>query len=170
LKEDTLKDRVRETLSELDTGTSNEKRSSVATLQSVEVMKKLRLTDGHASRNVLSHRNKLILGKPSFLSTPESSTESTNVAPPEPLEQVPVPAKRSTKFDVLADQRDTMKHIAAAIKEATETKVALVQDKRLLLAAKITASKLLELKEMRAIGIINEEDFLAEVRILYGRK
>ena len=46
LAEKTLKERLRETLSELDTGTSNEKRSSVAVLQSEEVLKRIRLTKG----------------------------------------------------------------------------------------------------------------------------
>jgi hypothetical protein len=48
-KENNLKDRVRHTLTELDTGTSNEKRSSTAVLQSEEVLKRLPLTESHAA-------------------------------------------------------------------------------------------------------------------------
>ena len=39
-KETTLKERIRETLTELDTGNSNSKRSNTAVLQSQEVLKK----------------------------------------------------------------------------------------------------------------------------------
>ena len=62
-KENNLKERVRETLNELNTGTSNEQGTGRAALQSNEVLKKLKLTNGHASRNVLQHRSNIIHGK-----------------------------------------------------------------------------------------------------------
>jgi hypothetical protein len=53
--EDTLKDRLRDTLKEMKTGTNNEPDIDVATLQSDEVMAQLRIIDGHANRNVLKN-------------------------------------------------------------------------------------------------------------------
>ena len=54
--EDTLKDRLRKTLKELKTGTSNEEGSEKAVLQVDDVLTRLRGTDSHATRNILKIR------------------------------------------------------------------------------------------------------------------
>ena len=58
--EETLKDRLRETLKEIKTGTSNDDNSNKATLQCDEVLEQLKCTDGHAARNVLKRRQSII--------------------------------------------------------------------------------------------------------------
>jgi hypothetical protein len=55
----TLKGRVRETLEQLQTGTSNNKGES-ATFQSLEFLKRIKATDGHATRSVISIRHKIV--------------------------------------------------------------------------------------------------------------
>jgi uncharacterized protein YifE (UPF0438 family) len=82
-KESNLKERVRETLNELETGNSNPKRTSSVALQSADVLKKIRLTNGHASRNVLKYREKLMNdGLPDALTTSgrTSTTASTTLS------------------------------------------------------------------------------------------
>jgi hypothetical protein len=51
-----LKDRLRETLKELKTGTNNEENPEKAILQNLEVFIQLQSTDGHAMRNVIKKR------------------------------------------------------------------------------------------------------------------
>ena len=58
--EETLKDRLRETLKELKTGTSNEKGSNRAILQADDVLTRLRNTDSHATRNILRLRQSML--------------------------------------------------------------------------------------------------------------
>jgi hypothetical protein len=58
--EETLKARLRETLKEIKTGTSNDDNSNKATLQCDEVLEQLKCTDGHAARNVLKRRQSII--------------------------------------------------------------------------------------------------------------
>lgn len=109
--EKALKERVCEALTELDTDTSNGKRSNLATLQSDEVLKKIRLTDGLASRNVLLHRASLIAGNKTFLLLPpplakvEASSHSRAAAVSKPR----------TKAIMLQDQVDTIANISTTL-------------------------------------------------------
>ncbi|KAL2643144.1 hypothetical protein R1flu_010731 [Riccia fluitans] len=57
--EDTLKQRLRETLDEIETGRSNEKGGSTS-LQSDNIFEKIRQTNGHATRNLLMTRSDII--------------------------------------------------------------------------------------------------------------
>ena len=58
--EDTLKNRLRETLKELKTGTSNEEGSEKAVLQAEDVLTRLRGTDSHATRNILKIQQAMV--------------------------------------------------------------------------------------------------------------
>ena len=58
--EETLKDRLRETLKELKTGTSNEEGSDRAVLQADNVHTHLRNTNSHATRNILRLRQNML--------------------------------------------------------------------------------------------------------------
>ena len=69
--EETLKDRLRGTLKELKTGTSNEEGSDRAILQADDVLTRLRNTDSHATRNILRLRQS-ILDQASGVATPPS--------------------------------------------------------------------------------------------------
>jgi hypothetical protein len=55
----TLKGRVRETLEQLQTGTTNNK-GEPATLQSSEFLKRIKATDGHPTRSVISIGHKIV--------------------------------------------------------------------------------------------------------------
>jgi hypothetical protein len=58
--EETLKDRLRETLKEIKTDTSNEDNSTKVTLQCDDVLEQLKCTDRHAAWNVLKRRQSII--------------------------------------------------------------------------------------------------------------
>ena len=58
--EETLKDRLWETLKELKTGTSNEEGSDRVVLQADDVLTCLRNTDSHATRNILRLRQNML--------------------------------------------------------------------------------------------------------------
>jgi hypothetical protein len=57
--EETLKNKVRETLEQLQTATSNTPNTPAA-LQSTEILKKIKETNGHATRNLISLRHSFI--------------------------------------------------------------------------------------------------------------
>ena len=58
--EETLKDRLWETLKELKTRTSNDEGSNRAILQADDVLTRLRNTDSHATRNILRLRQSML--------------------------------------------------------------------------------------------------------------
>ena len=58
--EDTLKDRLLETLKELKTGTSNKEGYEKAVLQADDVLTRLRSTNSHATRNILNLRQTMV--------------------------------------------------------------------------------------------------------------
>ena len=155
LAEKTLKDRVRETLGELDTGTSNTKRSNVAVLQSDEVLKKIRLTDGHASRNVLSHRSSIIAGKPSFVSPPSSPGFDLNFTRP-------TKTKNQTKAGLLAEQVESIGKICATLSGSSAKRDAL-------LAVKIRTAEMKELKLLSDLGEISEEEMKRKVLLMMNK-
>ena len=71
-QEETLKERLRDTLRELKTGTSNEEDSDRAAIQPEDVIDAIRATDGHAARNVLRVRQSMIDARSPSLGSSES--------------------------------------------------------------------------------------------------
>lgn len=71
-QEETLKERLRETLRELKTGTSNEEDSDRAAIQPEDVIDAIRATDGHAARNVLRVRQSMLDARSPSLGSSES--------------------------------------------------------------------------------------------------
>ena len=108
LAEKTLKDRVRKTLCGLDTVTSNTKRTNVAVIQSDDVFKNIRITDGHASRNVLSHRPSIIAGKTSSVSSSSSPGFNLNLTKP-------TKTKNHTKAGLPAENVESIGNICATL-------------------------------------------------------
>jgi hypothetical protein len=87
--EDSLQERLKETLRELKTGTANDEGGEKATNQNEEVMMRLKTTRGHARRNVLKMRADLCNGVPvknecedTELPTKENATASTGAKRP----------------------------------------------------------------------------------------
>ena len=164
LAEKTLKERLRETLSELDTGTSNEKRSSVAVLQSEEMLKRIRLTNGHASRNVLTHRANLILGKPSFLSEQSSPGEKSRAVCSAPKDAAPT--KPVSKAAMLDKQVNAITSIGQSLAESSSQRSAALAKLDALTEVKIRREKLKELKELKEMGIITEQEMREKASVL----
>lgn len=166
ISEKTLKERLRETLTELNTGTSNEKRSGTAVLQSDEVLKKIRLTDGHASRNVLSHRANLVLGKPTFLSPPPSpvlaaDNNNAGAAPAAPV----IIAKPLSKVALLEKQVNTIASIGSTLATTVtqqdvliKSKAASASKREALMEIKIRRQALAELKDLHEMGLLTIEE------------
>lgn len=176
--EKTLKERLRETLSELDTGTSNEKRSNTAVPQSEEVLKRIKLTDGHASRNVLIHRTNRIVGKPTFLSPPPSpETMSQHAQEFDPSSAAPQsgvnhpkissePVKKPvSKMAMLEMQVNSIASIGGTLAESAAKRNAMIELKATsaskrdqLMDIKIRREQLLELKQLLDMGLITNEE------------
>jgi hypothetical protein len=140
--EDTLKDRLRETLKELKTtGTSNEEGSDKKVLQNDEALAQLKTTtDGHATtRNALKRRQ-------SFTSTPTD--------------------KAMTMAELLQQQSRSIVALAHQFQSSSEKRDALVAAKLEISNEKKNKVKISNLKAARDLGVITEEEFKAQVKSL----
>ena len=132
--EDTLKDRLRETLKELKIGTSNEEGFEKAVLQLDDVLTRLRSTDSHATRNILKLRQTM-LEQSSFGGNPptlgqvqdgsvhlQTSGGGRGHCSPSPSSTQKLP----TKAELLAAQSKSMTAIARTMEARSEGKGALL--------------------------------------------
>lgn len=76
-KADNLKERLRDSLKELKTGTSNEENAEKVVIQCNHVMARLRCTKGHAKRNVLWKRHTILTS----IVVLQSKLESSDIEP-----------------------------------------------------------------------------------------
>ena len=167
--EENLKDRVRQTLRELKTGTSNQKGTAV--VQSTEILGQIRLTDSHASRNVLSLRNSILMGdsaqsppttpkrspSPARIDHPVSSSASQDVR-----SEPPVKKSRLSKAKMLERQVHTIDKIQKTLASSADKRAKLID-------AKIRSHELATLKELRELGILSDEEFKEKVRTLISQ-
>jgi hypothetical protein len=164
--EETLKFRVRDELSQLKTGTANQG-NGCAELQAEGVLDQLKPTNNHAKRNIIQQRQ-LILSEKLKLSPgfPEQSA-STAIAPSQSthsrLAECTETAKAGggvkSKAKLLAEQSTAIIDMAADFK-------ATVESRKPYLEAKMLRIKLANLKELKDLGIIDEEEFKIEARKL----
>ena len=164
-KENNLKERVRETLNELNTGTSNEQGTGRAALQSNEVLKKLKLTNGHASRNVLQHRSNIIHGKGETVSS-VGSDDAKSVGT-----FSTVGSSRKTKAELLDQQAQSLRSMAQSMQTSTSMRQALLAQKVQESAQRIEQGKLAirqqeldYLQSLRSANVITQEEFEQQVR------
>lgn len=80
-RQESLKDRLRDTLKELETGNSNAKNAEKAALQSHSVMASLRCTDGHARRNVLRKRATILQSTAEGLDLSDEGSGDSDTGP-----------------------------------------------------------------------------------------
>lgn len=156
MTEPNLKERVREALEELKTGTSNSEGTGKAELQSGDVLSKLKLTDGHAKRNILSHRRALIAVNE--VPRQESSRVHDTSSNDNPSLNQLLPKK--TKAAVLDEQSSAIVAMSKSMQKSTH-------DRSRLIDAKIRKEQLSTLKDMKDYWVISEEEFHQKVRSIF---
>jgi hypothetical protein len=164
--EETLKFRVRDELSQLKTGTANQG-NGCAELQAEGVLDQLKMTNNHAKQNIIQQRQ-LILSEILKLSSgfPEQSA-STAAAPSQATRSRLVECTEiakagggvKSKAKLLDEQSTAIMNIAADFK-------ATVESRKPHLEAKMLRIKLANLKELKELVIIDEEEFKIEARKL----
>jgi len=174
--EDTLKDRLRETLKELKTtGTSNEEGSDKKVLQSDEALAQLKAaTDGHATtRNALKRRQSFIDGTThALISYPTSSSIGAD-GPKSAPSSTSGPSSTSTPTDkamtmaeLLQQQSRSIVALAHQFQSSSEKRDALVAAKLEISNEKKNKVKISNLKAARDLGVITDEEFKAQVKSL----
>lgn len=186
--EETLKDRLRENLKELKTGTSNEEGSDRAVLQADDVLTRLRNTDSHATRNILRVRQNMLEqassgggNSPTTFSQPSSpGMAPSQVQDVNPIWQAsshgagtrsPSPSsnqKLPSKAELLAAQSQSMSSIARSMQTRTEGKEALYSLKMDIEMEKKKAAKIANLERAKDLGAITDVEFRFEVRAVLG--
>ncbi|CAK4679869.1 hypothetical protein LEN26_017712 [Aphanomyces euteiches] len=139
--QETLKMRLRGELSALNTGNSNVG-DGKACLQSDEVLAELKMTNGHAKRNVLIERSNIINGEPG-VTIPQKSTYQ---------KQDPASKQKPTKVEMLQQQVESLNVLADAFRKQQE-------DGKQYNEAKLTKVKLENLKTLKAMGVLTEDEF-----------
>ena len=147
ITEETLKIRVREELTSLKTGTSNENEKK-AELQAESVLERLKMTPGHAKRNILKERIAIISGKPN-ISVP--SGDSDLVSPKTARTVNP------TKAQLLAVQSSAIERIATVISGLRQDRKESTKDKQL-------QTKLNNLERLVKLGIMTTDEMKANVK------
>ena len=186
--EETLKDRLRETLKELKTGMSNEEGSDRAVLQADDILTRLRNTNSYATRNILRLRQNILEQAPSGggnLPTTFSHPSSPGMVPSQVQDanlglQVPTcgagtrspspssSQKLPSKAELLAPQSKSMKSIARTMEVRTEGKEALLSLKMDIEMEKKKARKIANLERAKNLGTITDVEFKSEVRAILG--
>lgn len=157
-KETSLKDAVRKTLKELNTGNSNEKSSERACLQKDTVLQQLKLTDSHAKRNILAQRQAIL-----------SSASSVPLVPSPKEQNGPdkdVELARPSKAQALELQAKSIASFCCNYEKSTAARDTYLKRKTEQLERKAKRARLAELKEAKALGLIGEQQFEAEARKL----
>jgi hypothetical protein len=118
LDQDTLKARVRETIEALGTGNSNEKRGQ-ATLQSEELLKQIKATNPHASRNLIALRQELVQSNNSVDSFTAPSSGGGDRARVQPIANSVPEGAATTKGKFLRSQVKSLENISKDFEEST---------------------------------------------------
>ena len=165
--EDTLKDRLRETLKELKIGTSNEEGSEKAILQADDVLTRLRSTNSHVTRNILNLWQIVVDQSSSGGNSPmpgqvQDGTVHSQASGGSRGQRSPSPSlahKLPTKAELLASQSKSMSCIARTVEARTEGKRALLSMKMDIQMEKRKAARIANLEHARDLGAITEAEF-----------
>jgi hypothetical protein len=151
--EDALKFRVREELAQLSTGTSNQGNER-AELQAGDILEQLKMTNSHAKRNVIRHRE-LIMSETMNADVPAATKSGSSGG----IRNSNAASATKTKASILAEQSSAIVDMAADFKTT-------VQSRKPYLEAKMVHIRLANLKELRDLGIIEDDEFKEEARKL----
>ena len=156
--EETLKKKVSEELKSAKTGTSNNG-DNKAVLQSESVLEQLKLTPGHAKRNVLKHRAAIIAGESGNL-VPKSSEERPEIVSPKTPKTscAEKGGTFKTKSQMLSVQSSSIQKISIEIGELRKEKTSLNKEKLL-------KAKLENFEKLLQLGLITKEEMQADLKV-----
>jgi hypothetical protein len=123
LDQETLKASVRETIEALDTGNSNEKRGP-ATLQSEVLLKQIKATNAHASRNLIALRQDLVQANTSVDSFTAPSSGGGDRAWMQPIANSVPEGATTTKGKLLRSQIEFLENISKDFADSTRNQEA----------------------------------------------
>ena len=125
---ETLKTRVRETLEEIGTGRSDCRMEGGNSPQLDEFLQKIKETNGHASRNILNLRSKLMIGKTT--PTAKASAKSANTQQDDSRADVPTQSTNRTKKELLEDQTGSLSTMAGELTTSNQIMSDWIDEKR----------------------------------------
>ena len=168
-KQPSLKDSVRKALRELKTGNSNEAGSEKAVLQKDSVLQQLKMTDGHAKRNILQQREKIIsnfsTGNRNAVCDLSSSQEEAQ------SDEKTSGCQRATKAQTLelqaksiASMSENFAFSSRSRSDYLEKKLEILDYQKLQMERKLKRARLSDLKEAKSLGLVTEEEFASEAR------
>ena len=154
--EETLKKKVADELKSAKTGTSN-MGDGKATLQQDSVLEQLKLTPGHAKRNVLKHRAAVIAGESSNF-VPRPSGEFSAGSPKAPKSRdAEKGGAFATKSQMLSLQSSSIQKISFEIAELRKEKANLNKEKLL-------KAKLENFEKLLQLGLISKEQMQTDLK------
>jgi hypothetical protein len=151
--QETLKGRVQETLKQLQTGTSNNK-GEPTTLQSSEFFKRIKATDGHATRSVISIRHKIV-----------KNTESSGYPP---TGSVSNGSGSVVDLDPVRSKSACLQLQTASIEKMSKDFAASVSNQKEFITEKRVGAKLQILKLLMYSGVLSHEEFSKHARDVAG--
>ena len=126
-------------------------------MQTDEFLQKIKETNGHASRNILNLRNKLMTGKTT--PTAKATAKSANTQQDDSRADVPTQSTNRTKKELLEDQTGSLSTMAGELTTSNQIMSDWIDEKR-----KTTA--LNRLRQLRADDIISDDEYKAKARDL----
>jgi hypothetical protein len=155
--EETLKKRVRETLEQLQTGTSNTP-DTPAALQSSEILKRIKETNGHATRNLISLRHTLI-NSSSDDQGRDFADNGHSVRPQSSSTSRGASVITPTKKEYLRQQADTLEKMSNDFASSIEMQKLYMNTKR-------KTAELASLKLLLDAGVLTKVEFSEQARKL----
>jgi len=159
---------VRKALKELKTGTSNENGSEKAVLQKDSVLQQLKMTNGHAKRNILVQRQDIV----SSLVRSKPAAQMENLPEQKKAEDDDTP-QRTTKAQALELQAKSIASMSDNFAKSSksrslymEKKLELFELEKARIERQAKRAKLSDLKEAKSLGLITDEQFASEGRRL----
>jgi hypothetical protein len=149
----TLKGRVRETLEQLQTGTSNNKGES-ATFQSSEFLKRIKATDGHATRSVISIRHKIVKNTENYGHPPTVSASNGSVS--------------VVDLDPVRSKSSCLELQTASLEKISKDFATSVSNQKKFITEKRVGAKLQNLKHLMDSGVWSHEQFSKHARDVAG--
>jgi hypothetical protein len=159
--QETLKSRTRETIEALQTGTANEKRGP-ATLQSEDFLDRIKNTNAHASRNVISLRQD-ILESSSSAETPLSRSKSNTQSKDYGQKLEKCQGKQASKGDLQKSQVAYLEKLSNDFADSTKNQKTYLQEKT-------NSAKLSNLKVLLEMGVITKDEFTEQAKAVVGLK
>lgn len=184
-KQESLKDKLRDSLKELATGNSNELNAEKVAVQCNIVMSRLKCTDGHAKRNVLRARQKIV--ETVNLGSDSDGSESDPIEVPSPISNTPVMSNQTpatpqyqqksskgsmkenhpvTKAQMLQRQTTSIERLCTYYQQSTAKREALVEFKLQGNNEKHKRHRLANLKAAHEMGVIDDVELKVCVKEL----